>query len=168
MKLSNIFRLIDPLPAVIILAVSLPFLIIGLVDVRKAQVMVQEFVTASGSVIDNEYRSRTDPEDSAKTYWSYYPIIRFRTVKGNEVVFTDREGSYPPKYEVGDVVDVLYNPENPQDAIINSWMSIWMGPLWFTMIGLLPILGLLGWAIWRYVRAEWRFQAARASRMLGP
>lgn len=165
MKLTNIFHRLDPIPILAILAFALPFLIIGLGGVRKARVLVKDFIPASGTVVENEYRSRTDPEDSAKTYSSYYPVVRFTTTSGNEAVFTDQEGSYPPRYEVGEVVDVLYNAQNPQDATINSWLSIWMGPLWFTMIGLLPILGLVAWAIWRYVRAERQFQATRQARL---
>ncbi len=165
MKLSNISRLFEPLPTIIILAVSLPFLIFGLNEVHKARVMVQEFVLASGTVIDNEYRSHTDPEDSARSYWAYYPVVSFTTAQGYLHIFTDGEGSYPPAYEVGETVEVLYNPDDPLDATINSWMSIWMGPLLFTTIGLLPVLGLVVWAVWRYVRAERQFQAARQARL---
>lgn len=165
MILKNIFRMFDPLPTLIILAVALPFLIIGLVEVHKARVMVQEFVTASGTLIDNEYRSHTDPEDSARVYWAYYPVVSFTTAQGYLYIFTDGEGSDPPTYKVGEAVEVLYNPDDPRDATIHSWMSIWMGPLWITVIGLFPILGLIGWSVWRYVRAEMQFQAARQARL---
>lgn len=165
MKLDWIFRLFEPIPTIIILIVSLPFLIIGLTDFHKAQLMVKSFESATGTVIDNEYRINPDPEDSAKVYRSYHPVVSFTTIQGNLYVFTDDVGSYPPDYAIGELVEVLYNSDDPRDATIYSWMSVWMGPLWVTVIGLLPILGLIGWGLFRYVKAERQFQAARQANL---
>lgn len=165
MILKNIFRMFDPLPTLIILAVALPFLIIGLVEARKTDRMVKSYAIASGTVIKNEYRSRTDPLDSARVSWSYYPVVRFKSAQGGDFIFTDDAGAYPPDFQVGDSIEVLYDPINPLDASINSWFSLWMGPVAFITVGLLPILALIGWSIWSYVRAERRFQAARQAHM---
>lgn len=165
MKLANIFRIFDPLPTIIILAVSLPFLVIGLNEARKAQLMVRNYNTVSGTVIDNDYMSRTDPQDISRIYWLYFPVVSFTTADGNLYIFTQGGGSDPPAYEVGEAVEVLYNPENPHDATISSWVNVWMVPMIFIAVGSLPILGLIGWSIWRYVRAERRFQAARQERL---
>jgi hypothetical protein len=129
MKLPNIFRLFDPIPTLIILAVALLFLFIGFSEAWKAQAMVKNFATESGTIVGNDYRSSTDPEDSAKIYRSYHPVVRLTTAQGGVFVFTDGEGSNPADYEVGDAEEILYDPNNPLDATIRSWMSVWMGPL---------------------------------------
>ncbi len=161
MKLPNIFRVLDPIPTGIILVVTLPFLFVGLSQVWKALELVNNFDTAPGIVIGNDYQTHTDSQDSAVIYSSYYPVVRFTTAQGRESIFTDGEGSFPAVYEVGEVVEVLYDPNDPADATIKSWLSIWFGPLWVTTIGLVPLLGIGVWAAWQYVRAERRMQASR-------
>lgn len=55
---------------------------------------------------------------------SYRPVVQFE-VGGKKYVFTSNTGSNPPSYSEGDVVQVVYNPENPADASIHSWFSQW-------------------------------------------
>jgi hypothetical protein len=128
MNLSRFFRMFEPLPTIIILVVALPFLIIGLVEARKAQVMINNSATALGRVIDNAYLSRKDASDSTRLYWSYHAVVRFVADNGGEFTFTDRVGSYLADHAIGDAVEVLYDPKNPQDATIRRWASIRMGP----------------------------------------
>jgi hypothetical protein len=54
MNLNRILRLFEPLPTTNILAVSLPFLVIGLVDGWKASELANRSVTAAGTVINHE------------------------------------------------------------------------------------------------------------------
>ena len=164
MKLRNIFRLVEPIPFIIILAVALPFICIGLSEAWKAQVMLKSFIGVRGIVVGNDYLSTTDLQDSAKVSWAYHPVVRFTTVEEREFVFTDGVGTIPADYDVGDEVEVLYNPEDPQDATIKNWKRVWFGPLWIIAIGILPILGLIGWIVWQYVQAERMLINSRNSR----
>src|SRR5690348_8317024 len=67
-------------------------------------------------------------DKSGKTV-TYKPVIEFYDRKGIRIEFASLEGSNPPKYTLGDNVEVLFNPENPFDAKINSFFSIWGGVL---------------------------------------
>ncbi len=65
--------------------------------------------------------------------------------------FEHNSGANPPAYRVGDAVDVLYNPQTPQDATIDSWWDIWMPSMifmgfggLFTLIGGLSFLDAAG------------------------
>jgi len=164
MKLDNLFRLFEPLPTIIILVVALPFLFIGFTELRKAQSMTSKFTTTTGAVTGTDFLRNVDAEDSSKSSWTIHPKVSFTTPQGQEISFTDSVGSYPAEYEVGDKVEVLYNPQNPQEATIKNWQQVWFAPLWITAIGFLPILGLLGWASWRYVQAERRMKASRKAQ----
>ncbi|MBN1535980.1 MAG: DUF3592 domain-containing protein [Anaerolineales bacterium] len=164
MKLRNLFRLFEPLPTIIVLVVAVPFLFIGMTELFKAQSMIENFTSTRGTVIGTDFLRNIDAQDSTISSWTIHPRVRFTTPQGQEVSFTDSVGSYPADYEVGDKVEVLYNPENPREATIKNWKYIWFAPLWITAIGLLPILGLLGWASWRYVQAERIMKASRKSR----
>jgi hypothetical protein len=49
---------------------------------------------------------------------TYSPVVRFTTLTGESVVYYSNFSSYPPEYEVGEVVPILYKSGNPQKAII--------------------------------------------------
>lgn len=63
------------------------------------------------------------------------PEVRFRAQDGREVQFTSSVSSKPPAYSVGERVEVLYRPDRPEDAEVNSLMALWLGVI---------ILGALG------------------------
>ena len=65
-----------------------------------------EAVPAKGVVIGLHNRP-------GKSGTLYSPIVRFSVTSGEPVEFTDRVGSRPPLFEVGDQVDVLYNQHKP-------------------------------------------------------
>ncbi len=85
-------------------------------------------VLSEGTVIDL-VSSRSD--DS----YTYSPIVQFEDQYGNQVLFHSSNGSNPPSYSVGETVEVLFDPESPDDAKINGFFSLWGGVL---------ILGILG------------------------
>ncbi|MFW6363588.1 MAG: DUF3592 domain-containing protein [Spirochaeta sp.] len=57
----------------------------------------------------------------------YFPIIEFTTADGEEREFTADRGTQDPSYQTGDSVSVLYLPENPEQAGIQSLWGQW-GP----------------------------------------
>lgn len=75
---------------------------------------------------------------------TYQPIISFRPTEGPQVTFTElvaRSGIDP----VGSEVPVLYDPDNPTDARLNSFANLWVIPLAFLGFGsLFPGLWLRG------------------------
>ena len=51
--------------------------------------------------------------------------------------------SSPPRYSIGDAVELVYDPDDPQSAAINSFVQRWLLPLacvmggfWTTVVGL--------------------------------
>lgn len=59
----------------------------------------------------------------------FYPIVRFTTAEGRSVEFESSSGSSPPSESVGDQVDVLYDPDDPEDAQISGFFHLWLWPL---------------------------------------
>lgn len=68
-----------------------------------------------------------------------YPVVRFETAEGREVVFTSREDYYA---QVGQTVGMFYNPANPQDARLGSRSSMRRGALSTLAMGV--VLALIG------------------------
>lgn len=51
---------------------------------------------------------------------SYSPVVRFETQSGQSKTFETTYSSNPPAYDVGEIVTVIYKPENPDKAIIQG------------------------------------------------
>ncbi len=67
---------------------------------------------------------------------TWYPTVTFR-VDGKAYTFRSSTSSSPPRYSVGDTVEVAYAPDNPGDARIASFESSYLAPLVFGGLGLL-------------------------------
>jgi hypothetical protein len=133
------------------LLVGLPFVYIGAGEALDTRRVVERYVAVEGVVVDNRLGVAGDGGQS------YYPVVEFTTRDGGRdgarsVRFSDGIGSFPPDYEIGDRVAVLYDPDNPQDARIHSWKRLWFAPALIMGIGALPIVAGLA-AAWKFGRA---------------
>ena len=64
----------------------------------------------------------------------YHPVYTFTTEDGQELTQEDKLGSNPPAFIVGQEVQVLYSPRNPQSAKIKTFSGLYFTPsiLFFT------------------------------------
>jgi hypothetical protein len=139
------------------LLVGCPFVGVGLSEAYKTAQIINAFVAARGTVVENSYWAGSGPDEGG----AYYPVVEFKPEDGKLVRFTDGIGSLPPEYEVGAQVDVLYNPKDVHEARISSWVRLWLAPTLLTFVGTLPIL--IGIGVMRAVRRRFNTQAlARA------
>jgi hypothetical protein len=58
----------------------------------------------------------------------YSPVVEFQ-VGGQTYTIEGDNASDPPAYRVGQQVDVLYDPSNPQTAQINNFFERWLFPI---------------------------------------
>jgi hypothetical protein len=65
----------------------------------------------------------------------YSPRIRFQATDGHEIDFVSGGGRYPPKYTVNETVAVLYDPQDPNHAEINSLVVLWGGAIGMAILG---------------------------------
>jgi hypothetical protein len=89
----------------------------------------------------------------------YHPVVRFGLRSGQERTFRSHFGSNPPSHSVGETVEVLYDPDDPSDARIDSTFSRWGGVMIFAAVG--AIFGAIGGGILLSRRAS----AARAMEL---
>lgn len=116
---------------------SLPFLGIGLYEAYLSRCQINDFVHTRGTVVGNSYiTTSTDGNFSG----AYLPQIEFSLPTGEKVRFTDKIGSLPPDYAIGEQLEVIYNPENSREALIGSWKRMWLAPALLIGIGLLLII----------------------------
>jgi len=58
----------------------------------------------------------------------YSPVVEF-DVNGQTYSFESDNASDPPAYDVGEEVNVIYHPSEPNTAQINKWSERWLFPI---------------------------------------
>ncbi|QQR69685.1 MAG: DUF3592 domain-containing protein [Alphaproteobacteria bacterium] len=81
-------------------------------------------------------------QESVSSRRRYRPVVEFTTEDGRTIRFVG-SGSVPAMYEKGETVSVLYNPDHPEGAKIDSLLDLWGGPLVLGFFGSIPFLALL-------------------------
>jgi hypothetical protein len=84
---------------------------------------------ATGTVIAHASSRSSDGD------LTYAPVVSFRTPDGHSVEFKSQTSSSSRSPAVGQTVEVLYNPRNPQEAEINSFSSLWLLPIILSGLG---------------------------------
>ena len=69
-------------------------------------------------------------------------VVEFETSAGNTVVFASEVGSGLALYKEGEEVVVLYHSDEPENAKIRDFFSLYMGPLMLAVMG--GVFGLVG------------------------
>ena len=110
------------------------FLIIGAATYLHTRRFLDTAVAAEGVVLENLGRM----DNSSNNYGSsryYYPRIRFRTADGQDISFVSSSGSNPPSYSINETVKILYDPGQPDRAMVHSFVGLWLLPTIFGGIG---------------------------------
>ena len=120
------WKILFPLIGILLLALSFFF-------EQKTTAFIAKAVKADGVVSDmvRSYSNRS---------YSYAPVVRFVARDGKKIEFKSSVSSNPPSYRIGQKVTVFYDPENPQTAKINSFMSLWALPAVTGGVGTLFLL----------------------------
>jgi Protein of unknown function (DUF3592) len=95
---------------------------------------------ADGTVID--LRESYDSQDDTT---SYYPVVRFETAEGQPVRF---ESDVSTSDDVGDTVEVFYDPDDPNDAKLAGFFNLWGLSLIFGALGAV-FTGVGGYLVYR-------------------
>ena len=98
--------------------------------------------SASGVVVD--LQKRVFNPGSAGVYC---PVVEFRTGSGEVVRFESSRGTMPATHKVGQTIKVVYNPQEPHTAEIESGLSKWLVPgclLAVTVLGVFFSVMFLG------------------------
>jgi Protein of unknown function (DUF3592) len=124
---------------VFLLAGGLAMFVGGIWLAREAEAFLETAQTTPGTVIELKR------ERGVRGMRRDHPIVRFVVLEtGREAVFKSKVGLWPSPFEVGEAVEVAYRPDDPREAEINSFWTIWLPPLGLTVFGLLCLgAGLL-------------------------
>lgn len=110
---------------------------------------LQIAVEVPGVVTENVWEQSTVANRHG-VYVSYaYPRIRFRTEDGREVsALLSTTGTNPAQYRVNEPVTILYDPQEPHHASIQSFEADWLVPMLLCGIGTVLCSFGIGAAVW--------------------
>ena len=126
---------------------------------RSNAAFAEHAVAGEGTVSDLLYRrsSSSSSSSSSRNSGTYVPVIDFTAPNGSRIHITGSSGSNPPAYSRGDKVPLLFDPENPEKAVIDSFGERKAGPL--ILSGLGAAFALVGGGV-LFARARQRKQRA--------
>ena len=118
-------------------------MLVGVFLLIRTRLFLSRAQTAKGTVIEMVYRRSSSSNGGGGG--GYAPVYQFVTSDGQSIVKADSISSNPPRFQVGQEIDVLYESGNPQKARINKWMNLYFVPVLLGGMGL--IFGGVGIAI---------------------
>ena len=90
------------------LIISIALIVAGVINWYRTKRFIETAQRTTGTVIELVSRS---PRRT-----TYAPKVRFKTLDGSEIVFTETLSTSPPGYEIDEQVTVLYDPHDYQRA----------------------------------------------------
>lgn len=73
------------------------------------------------------------------------PVFKFTALNGDIIEKRETLYSNPPSHKVGDIIDILYDPNNPQGARIARTSSLYFAPILLAMMGLIFVVSSFVW-----------------------
>ena len=70
----------------------------------------------------------------------YAPIITFVDNQGKTQTIRSSTASNPPRYQVNQRVEIIYEPRSPEKAVINNFYNIWFTSTMCAIAGLFLVL----------------------------
>jgi hypothetical protein len=78
----------------------------------------------------------------------YYPGFEFSTPSSGDYTVHSSTGAHPTRFSVNERVTVVYEPNDPAQARIKEFWSLWLFPVIFGVLGPAFILGAI--ILWIY------------------
>lgn len=114
------------------------FMTVGLLMIGVAAYFVysnrqfeQRARPVQGTVVD--FQSYVSTNDNSSTTM-YKPVFEY-VFNGKTYTYVSTTSSSSPEFEVGEKVNILVNPQNPEDVLVDSFLEKWLISL---------ILGIMG------------------------
>lgn len=99
---------------------------------NKTWSFIQSSEETSGIVIGMRHSISNNNDSDSKTYT---PVISYTDHNNHKHKFASKVSTSSPRYKKGEKVQILYHREQPNQAEINTFLSLWTGELIFGFLG---------------------------------
>ncbi len=82
------------------------------------------------------------------------PIVQFKTSTGKTFIVEGKVDNADVLQNIcdrGDPIEIIYDPNNPENAVINTFAELWFVPLLFWIVGV-GFIVVPPFTIWRHYR----------------
>jgi hypothetical protein len=126
---------------VLLVIIGVVLLILGVWRWRVERAFVAHAAQASGMVIGFERLPMGRSHHSRyRSMSADYPVVRYTPAAGSAIEFRSTIGSSPRAYHEGEVVTILYDPAEPQRAMIQAGLRQHLLPLFLLGLGIFLLL----------------------------
>jgi len=115
---------------------------IGAVLLARTRAFVRRAATAQGRYVGAAWGDSASDLDVTPQRTAY-PLVEFQTADGQTIRFEARTGTPWAGRKSGRPVEVIYDPQNPQHAVVHSSFEMWLPALIFLTVGLSLIAAAL-------------------------
>jgi len=113
--------------------VGLLMFIMAVIMYVRIRLFINTAQAVKGTVVEMVFRRRSTNTRGG----GYLAVYQFRTLDGKKIKAKDSLSRNPPQFQVGQEIDILYDPENPHHARINKWLNLYFLPALLGGMGLL-------------------------------
>jgi len=131
--------------ATIFSIIGIGFLVGGLIDYQKTVEFLENAIVVSGEVTEIQKIRRADGP-------VYKPVIRYTDHTGKQREFVANYATNPPAYFEGEILEVLYDPNDPEYPLhvrVNDGFGRWLRPVGLSVFGGFFLL-VVGFASYLY------------------
>ena len=123
---------------------------IGIYHLYQHIILAQQGIKATGEVVNFEARSDSDGG------YMYYPIVEFELSTGRLYKAKLPNAAYPAPYDLGEQVEVVYFPDQPETAIPYTITWMYFNPFLGIVIG-----GAFMYVLWTILQDYYHDYKAR-------
>ncbi len=156
-------RPIRPYPFYLVLLfvalIGAMFLVYGVMSGVSSWAFASRAIRTQGTVVRHDYLVISGGTSQSKSR----PVVSYQVGGKSYDVFGpshDEQGLLSKKSPIGSQVTVLYDPDRPEEAVVESFGVHWGGPLLYGGLGLTFLLLGSGW-LWHHWR-RWDSQVGEA------
>lgn len=104
--------------------------LVALFVIKSELNVVRNGIETTGVVIDQSVSKSSDGD------YFYHPIIQFNTEDNREITFRSPEGGSQSRFYLGEKINVIYLPNDPQRATINNFLGLYGAGTILSVFGL--------------------------------
>jgi hypothetical protein len=93
----------------------------------------------SKNTVDNGVKTQGTVTQILPQGRGYTPEVTY-IVEGKTYTYHSWSSQSPSPYQVGDPIEIYYDPNDPAQASLNSFISLWFGPLMLAGAGMLDLI----------------------------
>ena len=132
---------------IICLIIGVICFLLGIKSLISRIESVKSFRKVAGKIVEINKSYASD-----STNYLYSPVVEFTTDFSEKIVFESSVSTSFTSYKIGDKVNICYNPADPKNAYIDSFIYKWGTPIILFIIGIFFVVTYMFFSLFDIVK----------------